>query len=291
MIEQPLVSIVVITYNSSDYVLETLESAKDQTYKNIELIISDDCSTDNTVEICKNWLEENKERFKHTELIKVEKNTGIPANCNRGVKASMGEWVKLIAGDDILFNEAIKNYLDFLKQNKEVHILHSEIEFFENDKTTTKKSYYTKNSFFWLSAKKQYQKLLHKNTLNAPSIIFSKFIFDELDGFDESFKLIEDYPFWLKATKAGYKIWFFDKTNVYYRIHNQSVQRNNSPFVSSKFISEAILVYSVYRLKNLSYVMNLRIKLRYSLLLFLNKSGFNNNLKTSRFLYFLVYKL
>jgi alpha-1,3-rhamnosyltransferase len=73
MIEQPLVSIVVITYNSSDYVLETLESAKDQTYKNIELIISDDCSTDNTVEICKNWLEENKERFKHTELITVKK--------------------------------------------------------------------------------------------------------------------------------------------------------------------------------------------------------------------------
>ena len=98
----PLVSIIVITYNSSKYVLETLESAKAQTYQNIELIVSDDCSTDNTVEICHNWIEQNKERFVRTELITVEKNTGIAPNCNRGVKAAKGEWVKLIAGDDVL---------------------------------------------------------------------------------------------------------------------------------------------------------------------------------------------
>ena len=53
--ECPLVSIVVITYNSAEYVLETLESAKAQTYQNIELIVSDDCSADNTVETCSRW--------------------------------------------------------------------------------------------------------------------------------------------------------------------------------------------------------------------------------------------
>ena len=105
--KQPLVSIIVITYNSSKYVLETLESAKAQTYQNIELIVSDDCSIDNTVEICREWIENNKERFVRTELITAEKNTGIPANCNRGVKAAQGEWVKLIAGDDILYNNCI----------------------------------------------------------------------------------------------------------------------------------------------------------------------------------------
>ncbi len=53
---ETLVSIVVITYNSAKFILETLESSKAQTYKNIELIISDDCSTDNTVEICQQWI-------------------------------------------------------------------------------------------------------------------------------------------------------------------------------------------------------------------------------------------
>ena len=71
---QPLVSVTVITYNSSKTVLETLDSIKAQTYQNLELIVSDDCSTDDTVELCRNWIEQNKERFVRTELLTVEKN-------------------------------------------------------------------------------------------------------------------------------------------------------------------------------------------------------------------------
>ena len=58
----PLVSVVVITYNSCKYVRETLESAKMQTYRNIELIVTDDGSTDATVDICRKWLEANGDR-------------------------------------------------------------------------------------------------------------------------------------------------------------------------------------------------------------------------------------
>ena len=72
--ENPLVSIIVITYNSAKYVLETLESARYQTYQNIELIVSDDCSVDNTVEICNNWIKKNSNRFARVELITVNKN-------------------------------------------------------------------------------------------------------------------------------------------------------------------------------------------------------------------------
>ena len=92
----PLVSVVVITYNSAQYVLETLNSIKEQSYSNIELIISDDCSKDKTVEICRDWLAKNKEKFVRTELITVEKNTGTSANINRGIKASKGKWIKSI---------------------------------------------------------------------------------------------------------------------------------------------------------------------------------------------------
>ena len=90
MKENDLVSIVVITYNSSKYVLETLESAKAQTYQNIELIITDDCSTDNTVAVCKEWLEKNEDRFVKAELVTSPCNTGVPANLNRGVKKAQG---------------------------------------------------------------------------------------------------------------------------------------------------------------------------------------------------------
>lgn len=89
--ENPLVSIIVITYNSAKYVLETLESARAQTYQNIELIISDDGSQDDTIVICENWFLENRDRFYDTQLITVEHNSGIPANCIRGVRALHGE--------------------------------------------------------------------------------------------------------------------------------------------------------------------------------------------------------
>lgn len=69
----PLVSVSIITYNSSSTILETLDSIYSQSYQNIELIVSDDCSTDNTVEICKKWIDEHKDRFVRVELLTVEK--------------------------------------------------------------------------------------------------------------------------------------------------------------------------------------------------------------------------
>lgn len=126
--EEPLVSIIVITYNSSKYVLETLESAKAQTYKNIELIISDDGSTDETIKICQEWLNTNQHEFVNTELITVEKNTGIPANCNRGVKVAKGEWIKVLAGDDVMLDDAIKKYTKFVKFDSNIELVHAECE-------------------------------------------------------------------------------------------------------------------------------------------------------------------
>ena len=58
-----LVSVIIVTYNSGKYVLETLESVKQQTYKKIELIVTDDHSNDDTVEICQNWLNQNNKYF------------------------------------------------------------------------------------------------------------------------------------------------------------------------------------------------------------------------------------
>ncbi len=123
MEQNPLVSIIVITYNSSKYVLETLESTKNQTYQNIELIVSDDCSTDNTFEICRSWIEQNKERFVRTQLVTSNKNTGIAPNCNRGLKMAQGEWVKLIAGDDILLAHCIKKNVGYTMLCENVQFL------------------------------------------------------------------------------------------------------------------------------------------------------------------------
>ena len=115
--EQPLVSVRVITYNSSKTVIETLDSIYNQTYPNIELIISDDCSKDNTVELCREWVKLHKERFACIQILTVEKNTGVTINIDRSEKACHGEWVKGIAGDDLLLPNCIETYVEYIKRN------------------------------------------------------------------------------------------------------------------------------------------------------------------------------
>lgn len=230
----PLVSIIVITYNSSKYVIETLESAKTQTYQNIELIVSDDCSTDNTVEICRNWIEKNKGRFIRTELIAHPINTGIPANCNRGVKASNGEWVKLIAGDDVLHEEVILNYFEFIRvSNNAPQFLFSNVLRINSDSILLDDNS-EEDSIRWavhfgsLSATEQYQLLLKSNKVWASTWMFSRDIYTVVNGFDERFKCYEDRPFMLKVTKNGHRIFHVNIVGSLYRFHTISVQASKS---------------------------------------------------------------
>ena len=247
--KDPLVSIVVITYNSSKYVLETLESAKAQTYDNIELIISDDGSTDETIEICKDWLDKNRERFKYSKLITVQINTGIPANCNRGVSASSGEWIKTIAGDDMIHKDCIENYLRFiLQETNNTHFIYSNVIKIDSKSEIVKE--HTENyeefnvSFSNLSPEKQFNFLVNEhNKVWAATWMFSKILYNKVGGFNEKYRCFEDRPFLIEATRLGYKLNFLSTTGSYYRIHNDNLQKTN-------------LILSCYQESKLRYTIN-----------------------------------
>jgi glycosyltransferase involved in cell wall biosynthesis len=230
---KPLISIVLVTYNSSRTVEDTLESAKAQTYPKIELIISDDGSIDETVGICKNWLEQNKDRFINSELITVSANTGIPANCNRGYKAAQGDWIKVIAGDDALFDNCVELNYNYVTENKEIGILLSEMKMYNNTFDADNFSRFFKidlNNLFYkteTTADYQFKTLLIADIISiTPTLFIKKSIVEQVGYFDERFKHIEDYPFWLKITRMGFKLYFMDKVTVKYRKHNQSIQNN-----------------------------------------------------------------
>jgi glycosyltransferase involved in cell wall biosynthesis len=228
-----LVSIIVITYNSANFVVETLNSVKDQSYKNIELIISDDCSTDNTVEICKGWIDKNTDRFVRTRLITVGNNGGIPANCNRGLNEAKGDWVRIIAGDDALCREAVEDSVKFGTSNKYVNILTSNKAIYNNtfseeNLIAIPKEIEVKNekglNFYELSNDQQYLSLLYSNKVNTCGMLIKRKLLMEIGGFDERIKYLEDYPLVLKITKYGEKIYCMDKLTIKYRNHESSVQ-------------------------------------------------------------------
>lgn len=112
----PIVSVIVVSYNASRTILETLESIRLQTYSPLELIIAEDHSTDDTALKCEKWLAENSKRFISSKLIVNEKNLGVSANLNVGIRASSGEWIKVI-GDDVLLPDAIERNVNFASVN------------------------------------------------------------------------------------------------------------------------------------------------------------------------------
>lgn len=227
--EFPLVSVIVITYNSAKTVLETLESIKNQTYKNIELIISDDCSKDNTVEICKKWINEYGCEFVHSEIITVSKNTGTAGNLNRGFKSSQGIWIKSIAGDDVLMNNCIESNINYIYNNSKTEILLSKVKpLGENYKLKKYKDLFNYGALKLTSRELLYL-LLAKNFLPASTLFIKKHTFEELGGYEESIPLLEDWPFWIKALYNNKSISFNNDYTVYYRMSESSISLSNSP--------------------------------------------------------------
>jgi glycosyltransferase involved in cell wall biosynthesis len=224
-IANPLVSIIVITYNSSKHVIETLESAKAQTYKNIELIISDDCSTDDTAEICQNWIKKNNSRFVRTEIIKAKKNRGIAPNCNQGLFNAKGEWVKFIAGDDMLIYNCIETNLNLVKDS-EHSFFFSKMKF--SQKNERLREICDSGFKLFNSDDVQLKIILRGNVLTAPSSFIRVKTLLKLEGFDERFPMVEDYPMWLKAVKNNYKIIFNDVETVTYRISNNGISQSET---------------------------------------------------------------
>lgn len=293
-IKDPLVSIIVITYNSSKYVLETLESAKNQTYQNIELIVSDDCSTDNTVAMCKEWLEYNNERFVNSEVITVEKNTGIPSNCNRGLYMAKGEWIKFIAGDDALLDNCISDNLNRIKERHEkVYALHSDVYYYReyfNESNFICKSEKIKDiiSHPYITPAEQLGMFVRKNVPLAPTVFFKKEALIFFNGFDEELPY-EDIPMWIKFASNNMKIHFLNTVTVKYRLTDSFSNSKNDKFIfktiykSDKLVLEKLYIHylsllEIYCMKAtfelndifIKYNLNIRTPLNLSIYKVLN---------------------
>lgn len=217
----PLVSVIVVTYNSADYILETLESIKGQTYKNIELIVSDDCSSDKTLVLVRDWIDANKNQFVRTEVVGVDNNTGVTANYNRAINACKGEWVKNVDGDDLLLPTCIEENIAYVTMHPEAKlVLSNSIVFFDDSsKELIQKPASSMLHFFEMNAAEQYLQLMQDNILLNPNSQFTKTEVVKEIGYDERIRNMEDRPFFWNCSAKGVRFHYFDKPTVKYRKH------------------------------------------------------------------------
>jgi glycosyltransferase involved in cell wall biosynthesis len=235
--QSSLVSVIVLTYNSGKFVEETLESIKSQTYTNIELIISDDASNDNTVDICKKWLAVNKTHFKHSLLLEVPLNTGIPSNYNRGFKSSKGNWIKYISGDDCLSKDCIEKNMNYVLKRPDVKVLYSYNRvymktFEENNFIGLNPKSYPKNIINErVTATDQYKSLLESDKIGfTPTRFFARSVLEDIGLPDEDL-YSEDFQLKLRMTKAGYKFYFMEEETILYRMHENAANNTNIKYI------------------------------------------------------------
>lgn len=109
--EKGLVSIIMPSYNTAPYIRETIQSVLDQTYQNWELIIIDDCSTDNTDEVVAS-IKDERIRYYHNE-----KNSGAAVSRNRALREAKGRWIAFLDSDDLWMPEKLEKQISFMEKN------------------------------------------------------------------------------------------------------------------------------------------------------------------------------
>lgn len=236
---EKLISVPVVTYNSAEFIIETLESIFNQTYKTLELIVSDDCSTDNTVQIIQKWCSQERvlNRFVKVQVITVPKNTGIPANFNRCVRACNGEWLKFIAGDDLLMPNCVLDNITHVLKDPTINVLYSYLRIYKN--TFTEDNFIKRSPGTFpthiispsITAEEQYQLLLAGDKIPfTPGMFLNRQAILKA-GLPKEHLFSEDYQTKLNLTRSGFKLNFLEKETVCYRQHDYAINNTVKEYV------------------------------------------------------------
>jgi glycosyltransferase involved in cell wall biosynthesis len=128
--DQPLVSVIVLCYNQADIISRAVESVLNQTYRNLQLVLVDDCSKDNSKEVILDWYKKHPDRIKY---FFQPQNAGHPKNMNTGYRLCDGELITFCDGDDWYYPEKVEKEVNFLINHPETDVVHSNYDFYTID--------------------------------------------------------------------------------------------------------------------------------------------------------------
>lgn len=210
----PLISVCIINYNQGRFFADALNSYLSQTYKELELIVIDDCSTDNSVEVINRLL---NEKNIITNFICNKANQGICKNMNLGIAVGKGSYFSVVASDDYFGPKRYEKLMNAAKQADDSYKL-----FYSNCKMVDEEGKILCNDFFSYCRPNLkningdiFYELLNGNFIPAIALLIDKKVFCEVGKFDESLRL-EDFDMWLRIARR-FKVGFVKDDEVYYR--------------------------------------------------------------------------
>ncbi len=248
----PKISIVMPSYNAAEYIEKSVLSAINQIYSNVEIIIIDDASNDNTISI----LNDINKRYNNCLIIyKLPINLG-PSNArNLGIKKCSGEYIAFLDSDDVWYSEKLQKQYEQLKDNK-FNLCFSDIDILENEIVThTRKHFYEcynysellKRNFIPLSTLLLKKSLLEKvkyrdiqNSSKIVKLIVQKFKINRL--------IHEDYAFLLELFRTQkIKASYIPEPLLAYRLHENNYSKN--------YLKKVLSLYTIYRVNEKNTIM------------------------------------
>nr|WP_227504414.1 glycosyltransferase [Acinetobacter sp. YZS-X1-1] len=225
--EQPLVSIVIPSYNHERFIRDSIKSVIDQSYQNIELIIIDDGSTDASVEKIQELIPLCEKRFTRFEF-RHRPNKGLSATLNEALEWAQGEYFSSLASDDIILKDKIKIQTKFLNENKNCVAVFGGVSVIDDNSNFVKNRLKKENSYSFN------QILLLEHDLPAMTQLIRTKSLKKIGGYNAEVK-IEDWYMWLHLAQEGdlcYLPVFFAK----YRLHDNNMHKKTTLMHDSRMI-------------------------------------------------------
>jgi glycosyltransferase involved in cell wall biosynthesis len=254
----PLVTIVVPSYNADATVLETVESLLKQTYINLEIIVIDDGSKDQTGTVLKNIVSKNASRLRYVK----QDNAGQAAALNNGWSQANGSYLGYLSADDVLYPDAIDQLVGFLESHPSTWVVYPDYDLIDADSKVIRKV--TAPDFKAVD-------LVEKSICQpGPGALFRKEAFVRTSGWDQKLRLTPDFDFWLRVSRHG-EMARLAKNLAGFRVHEGSQSfappseiKSEEPHnvIKSYFAAGVSNTYNEKRAMGWAHILSARLHLR-----------------------------
>lgn len=217
-----MVSVIIPTYNAGNYLPAAIDSVLGQTIKDIEVIVVDDGSTDNTKEIITPYL--NRINYIY------QKNCGPSSARNRGISCAKGDYIAFLDADEIWIREKLEIQLNFLRENPEYSMVYTDLLRIDKRKNLTfpflKGRIAAQNGYI-------FEELITKNFIPTTTVVVKRECFDHVGLFDESLRSVEDRDMWLRIAQQD-KIGFIETPTVIAEVHDGGLSSDREEALRSQ---------------------------------------------------------
>lgn len=253
----PKVSVIVPNYNHAPYLRQRLDSIFNQTFQDFEVIILDDCSTDNSKEV----IEQYRSNPKVSHIVYNETNSGSPfKQWAKGFELVQGEYIWIAESDDWAEYSFLNDLVSIIDTDNHISLVFSQSIYEYNDHKENvdffNQSFAFKGSIFLK------EHMLFRNSIcNASSVLFKKEKLNQISSNYQSFRGAGDYQFWMEMLLTG-NVYYLHKPLNHFRQHIQNTTTQNRSSGNEFF--ECFKIVSFLRQKNiLSFFMEIIIRLHY----------------------------